>query len=80
MIVSSNFLLQFFVHDTDFSSPLPRFEFQGNLNEVWMQITVPKVIEIILSLFISITQHLIKDLSKSLYIFIAAKQPSIPVQ
>eukprot|EP00794_Sanderia_malayensis_P020124 gene20124-22096_t len=33
---------QFLAHDLDFSSPLPRFEFQGHLNEVWMQITVPK--------------------------------------
>ena len=35
--------LQFLAHDTDFSSPLARFEFQGQLNEVWMPISVPKV-------------------------------------
>lgn len=36
-------LLQFLAHDTDFSSPLPRFEFDGQLNDVWLPISVPKV-------------------------------------
>lgn len=33
---------QFLVHDTDHSSPLPRFEFQYYNNHVWMPITIPK--------------------------------------
>ncbi|KAK3733354.1 hypothetical protein QZH41_013682 [Actinostola sp. cb2023] len=33
---------QFVAHDTDFSSPLPRFEFEWRLNSVWMPISVPK--------------------------------------
>ncbi|XP_031572884.1 uncharacterized protein LOC116306893 [Actinia tenebrosa] len=33
---------QFLAHDTDFSSPLPRFEFDGQLNDVWLPISVPK--------------------------------------
>lgn len=31
------------MHDTDFSSPLPRYEFQGVLSDVWLPIKVPKV-------------------------------------
>ena len=34
---------QFLAHDTDFSSPLPRFEFQTERSDVWIPITVPKV-------------------------------------
>jgi hypothetical protein len=33
---------QFLAHDTDFSSPLPRFEFQTERSDVWIPITVPK--------------------------------------
>ncbi|XP_028512493.1 peroxinectin A, partial [Exaiptasia diaphana] len=33
---------QFLTHDIDFSSPLPRFEFESTLNSVWMPISVPK--------------------------------------
>ena len=34
---------QFLAHDTDFSSPLPRYEFQGVVSDVWLPIEVPKV-------------------------------------
>lgn len=33
---------QFLSHDTDFSSPLPRYEFEGQLTDVWLPIKVPK--------------------------------------
>jgi hypothetical protein len=33
---------QFLAHDTDFSSPLPRYEFQTRSNDVWIPISVPK--------------------------------------
>lgn len=33
---------QFLSHDTDFSSPLPRYEFEGFLTNVWLPIKVPK--------------------------------------
>ncbi|XP_062515696.1 uncharacterized protein LOC134191133 isoform X2 [Corticium candelabrum] len=33
---------QFLVHDTDFSSPLPRFEFQTVRSDVWAPISIPK--------------------------------------
>lgn len=34
---------QFLVHDTDFSSPLPRYEFQSVRSDVWIPVSVPKV-------------------------------------
>ena len=34
---------QFLAHDTDFSSPLPRFEFQNVRSDVWIPISIPKV-------------------------------------
>ena len=37
------FFSQFLAHDTDFSSPLPRYEFQGVVSDVWLPIKVPKV-------------------------------------
>ena len=39
----SLFSFQYLAHDTDFSSPLPRYEFQGVLSDVWLPIEVPKV-------------------------------------
>ena len=42
-MVTSSSSFQFLVHDTDFSSPLPRYEFEGYLTDVWLPIKVPKV-------------------------------------
>lgn len=43
MKITITFFSQFLAHDTDFSSPLPRYEFQGVVSDVWLPIKVPKV-------------------------------------